>query len=56
VNIRPEQLLQALQAGQEARYQAERQSFLRRHARVSVSWLMFCLGYALGVGLMLAAR
>jgi hypothetical protein len=53
VNIQPEQLLRAMQHGQAARYQAERRTFLRRHHKLSVPWLMFCIGYALGVAVML---
>lgn len=40
---------------QEARFQHERRAFLRRHNRVSVPWLMFCIGFAIGVALMLIA-
>jgi hypothetical protein len=39
---------------QEAKFQKERRAFVRRHHnKVSVPWLMFCIGFALGVGLML---
>lgn len=44
-----------LHALQEARFESERRAFVRRHNKVSVPWLMFCIGFALGVGLMLAA-
>ncbi len=44
-----------LHAMHEARFQHERRMFVRRHCKVSVPWLMFCIGFALGVGLMLAA-
>jgi len=37
----------------EARFESERRAFARRHNRVSVPWLMFCIGFALGVALML---
>jgi hypothetical protein len=40
---------------QEARFQSERQAFTRRHRQVSLPWVMFCIGFALGVGIMLAA-
>lgn len=40
---------------QEARFQAERRAFVRRHRGVNVPWVMFTIGFALGVGLMLAA-
>jgi hypothetical protein len=37
----------------ERKFQAQRRAFVRRHNQVSVPWLMFCIGFALGVGLML---
>jgi hypothetical protein len=37
----------------ERKFQAERAAFVRRHNPVSVPWLMFCIGFTLGVGLML---
>lgn len=41
---------------QERRFQTERRAFLRRHTRANVPWLMFCIGFALGVVLMLLAH
>jgi hypothetical protein len=37
----------------ERKFLARRAAFVRRHHRASVPWLMFCIGFALGVGLML---
>ena len=43
-----------LQGLHEQKFRAERAAFVRRHHnKLSVPWLMFCIGFALGVGLML---
>lgn len=39
----------------EAKFQQARRRFARRHAPASVPWLMFCIGFTLGIVLMLIA-
>lgn len=40
---------------EERRFLQSRRAFAQRHRRVSVPWLMFCIGFALGIVLMLLA-
>lgn len=40
----------------EARFQFERRAFARRHCKFPIVWAMFCIGFALGVILMLVTR